>query len=84
VVDAMIDEHHRVRRARHPHPLVEAMRRADAAEVYRAVLPPDVRRQDYRELLRRFPDAGFHRMLLRAFARGVRQNPLKPAPMLRF
>jgi hypothetical protein len=33
LVSAMIHEHHRIRRARHDDPLVEAFRRADLADV---------------------------------------------------
>lgn len=81
----MINEHHRLRRARQPHPLVEAMRRADAADVYRVVLPPGVSREQYRDLLRRFPDAGLHAMLARGFLLGLRERRrLNPMPMLKF
>jgi len=82
---AMIDEHHRIRRARDRHPLVEAMRLADAADVYRIVMPPRVTRADYRVLTNRFPDAGFHRMLARGFLMGLRERKRwNPMPMLKF
>ncbi|WP_156920428.1 hypothetical protein [Segniliparus rugosus] len=84
LVDAMIDEHHRVRPARHPHPLVEAMRRADSSDVFRLRAFSNVRREDYRRLLSRFPDVGLHRALARAFARGLRENPSRPLPMVKF
>lgn len=84
VVDAMIDEHHRIRRARHPHPLVEAMRRADAADITGIPALARVRRDEYGQLLTRYPRAGFHRVLLRAWRRGVRESVFRPAPMLKF
>ncbi|OHU64979.1 hypothetical protein [Mycobacteroides chelonae] len=84
LVDAMINEHHRIRRARYPHPLVEAMRRADAVDVFRIPALARTRGEDYRKLLTRFPDNGFHRTLIRAFAHGMRENPFRPAPMVKF
>lgn len=81
LITAMIDEHHRIRRARNPHPLVEAMRRADATDVYRLLMPPHVTRADYRNMLREFPDAGFHAMLARGFWMGIKEG--KPAPMVK-
>lgn len=84
LVDAMIDEHHRLRHARHRHPLVEAMRRADAADVYRVGIPEPITRAQYGDLLARFPDAGLHRMLARGFVMGLRERKrLNPMPMLK-
>jgi hypothetical protein len=84
LVTAMIDEHHRVRRARHPDPLVEAVRRADLTDVTGGLVPaPGVARADYRELVAAFPARGFRPMLLRAFGRGLRESPRHPVPMLK-
>lgn len=82
LVTAMIDEHHRLRHARHDHPLVEAMRRADATDVYRAVMPPRVARDDFRALLKRFPTAGLYGMLARGFAMGLKEHRRNPMPMV--
>ena len=85
LVTALIDEHHRVRRARHPDPLVEAFRRADGADLYHPLFPaPGAPRAAYRELVRHYPYDGFRPMLARAFLRGLRENPLRPAPMVKF
>jgi hypothetical protein len=85
LVTAMIDEHHRVRRARNPHPLVEAMRRADATDVYRITMPPKVTRGDYRAMIKRFPDAGCYPMLARGLLMGLREGKrLNPMPMMKF
>ena len=84
LVTAMIDEHHRVRPARNPHPLVEAMRRADATDVYRLPLPPRVSRDDYRAMLKRFPDNGMHLMLGRGFVMGLKERKrLNPMPVVK-
>lgn len=81
LVTAMISEHHRIRHARDPHPLVEALRRADAADIYRVGFPPGTTRADYRQMLRRWPDAHFHAMLARGFWMGVKEG--KPASMVK-
>jgi len=84
LVTALIDEHHRLRRARHPHPAVEAFRRADMADVYSPMIAaPGVSRSAYRDLVREYPYEGFRRMLAKAFGRGLRENPLRPMPMVK-
>lgn len=85
LVTAMVDEHHRIRHAQHPHPLVEAMRLADAADVYRVVMPPHVNHRDFRLMLRAFPDAGFHAMLARGFVLGLKERKrINPMPMVKW
>ncbi len=85
LVTAMIDEHHRMRRAHHPHPLVEAFRRADMTDVYSPVVgAPNVKRSEYRDLVSEYPYDGFRRMLAKAFGRGLREHPLSPMPMVKF
>lgn len=85
LVSALINEHHRVRKARHEHPLVEAFRRADMTDVYFG-LPksPGVPRKTYRSIVSEYPATRFRRVLARAFLRGLRENPLRPMPMVKF
>jgi hypothetical protein len=84
LVTAMIDEHHRMRHAHHPHPLVEAFRRADMTDVYSPIVgAPNVARSEYRDLVREYPYDGFRRMLAKAFGRGLREHPLSPMPMVK-
>ncbi|WP_019875442.1 hypothetical protein [Sporichthya polymorpha] len=85
LVAAMITEHHRIRKARHDDPLVEAFRRADLTDVAAGLINvPGARRSDYRALTATYPARGFRPLLVRAAARGIRENPLRPAPMLKF
>lgn len=85
LVEAIITEHHRIRRARHDDPLVEAFRRADLTDVCAGLIKvPHSRRGDYRALTREYSARGFRPMLLKAFARGVKQSPLHPIPMMKF
>ena len=84
LVASIIDEHHRLRRAHHPEPIVEAVRRADLTDITAGLVPsPEVTRADYRALAAEYPARGFRPMLLRAFGRGLRESPLHPAPMFK-
>ncbi len=84
LVQAIIVEHHRVRRAKHQHPIVEAFRKADRTDLFFG-FPPirGISRQDYKSLMRTYPAKGFRPMLLRAFRRGIREQPWNPLPMIK-
>jgi hypothetical protein len=85
LVAALITEHHRIRRAKHPDPLVEAMRRADLTDACVGLIRvPGAGREEYRQLVRKYPTVGFHPMLVRALGRWVRENPRRPVPFLKF
>jgi hypothetical protein len=85
LVSALITEHHRLRRAKHADPLVEALRRADLTDVCAGFIPvPGAGRTQYRQLVRKYPMVGFHPMLVRAVGRAVKENPRRPLPFLKF
>lgn len=55
VVRATILEHHRLRKARSAHPMVEAFRRADLTDLSGGLVPsPGVSFRDYRDLAKRY------------------------------
>lgn len=84
LVTALIDEHHRLRRARHADPLVEAFRRADLTDVSAGLVrAPGAGRRGYRGLTKEYPARGLRPMLLKAFGRGLRESPLHPVPMMK-
>lgn len=84
LVSSLISEHHRLRRARHDDPLVEAFRRADLTDVSAGLIAaPGVSRGRYRGLTSEYPANGLRPMLLKAFGRGLREAPLRPAPMIK-
>ena len=84
LVSGLISEHHRLRRARHIDPLVEAFRRADLTDVTAGLIAPGVSRAHYRALVAEYPADGLRPMLFKAFGRGLRESPLHPAPMVKF
>lgn len=83
-VSAMIAQHHKVRPAGPAHDPVEIFRRADWLDVTLGLLASGLPRVQYRELLRRHPDDGFHFRLLQLSCKQLLTNPLRPLPMFRW
>lgn len=83
-IAAMIGMHHKLTRAAASSPLVDAFRRADWIDVSCGVLRFGLPRARVREVRERFPDAGFHRRLLRLGLHRLRRHPLSPLPMMRW
>jgi hypothetical protein len=84
LVAAMINEHHRFRTAHHDAPIVEAFRRADLGDIsFGRIRPAGITRGDYLALTATYPAKGLRPMLLRALGRGLKENPFRPASMLK-
>jgi hypothetical protein len=85
LVSSLISEHHRMRKARHDNPFVEAFRRADLADVSAGLVGvPGATRAQYQELVAEYPANGFRPMLMKAFGRGLKESPVRPMPMMKF
>jgi hypothetical protein len=83
-IAAMIREHHKLRRYRaEPIGLVEAFRRADLVDVSHGLVAFGLPRRLRGEVFSKWPDAGFHLMLVRLTLGRLRTHPLSPLPMLR-
>ena len=81
----MIGEHHKVRRYRGPEgALVERFRQADLADVSAGLIAANLPRSFLSQVFDRFPNAGFHRLLLRCACRHFVQHPFNPLPMMRW
>jgi hypothetical protein len=81
---AAIRQHHKLTAWRGPEgPLVEAFRRADWIDVTRGLLHFGTPRGFIADLYARWPDAGFHRLLVRLELRHLRAHPLNPLPVFR-
>lgn len=84
-VAAMIDNHHKLTRCRAGVPVsAETFRRADWIDVSLGRLRFGLARCAVVEVLRLFPNAGFHRLLLRLSLRRLARHPLRPLPMFRW
>lgn len=84
-IEAMIMEHHKLRSAgASAGPLVEPFRKADWIDVSMCTLSFGLSRAFMREVREAFPNAGFHKLLMKATAKQLRTDPLHPMPMMRF
>ena len=84
-ISGMIREHHKLRRYRGTGAeVIEPFRRADWIDVSRGVLSFGLRRALLREIFARWPNAGFHKRLLKLTLREARAHPLRPIPALKW
>jgi hypothetical protein len=84
-IDAMIDNHHKMRPYRGRHAwIVEPFRRADWIDVSRGRLRFELPAQYVRDVLAEIPNAGFHRRLAALTLHRARVHPFNPLPMVKF
>ena len=84
-VAAMIDNHHKLTRCHADVPAsAETFRRADWIDVSLGHLRFGLARCAVVDVLRLFPNAGFHRLLARLSLRRLVRHPLRPLPMFRW
>jgi hypothetical protein len=84
-VAGMIREHHKIRSYRgEGAALIEPFRRADWIDVSRGVLSFGLPRGLLRAIFTQWPNAGFHRKLVRLTLREARAHPLRPLPVLKW
>lgn len=85
LVDAMICQHHKIRHYRGTEgELVEVFRQADWVDVTGGFITASIPKGFLADVFARFPNAGFHRCLLRLTCRHAVLHPLKPLPMIRW
>jgi len=83
-IHAMVVQHHKLTgTGESPDNLVEAFRRADWIDLSLGLVRFGVPRRRIREIQERFPNAGFHGLLLGMAARRLCTHPWNPLPMLR-
>jgi len=83
-ITTMILEHHKISPYRgRADWLVESFRRSDWIDVTVGLRSFGIPRTRLQELLRRWPDAGFHRGLVKLTLKRLRTNPWNPLPMFR-
>lgn len=83
-VVAMIQDHHKIQPTQHTSRIVELFRQADWAEVTLGAVGLNVDKQAMREIKQHFPNAGFHRFLLKKGAAYGLKHPLNPMPILKW
>lgn len=83
LVCSMIEQHHKITPYR-KNELVETFRRADWGDVSLGILTFGVSTAKIRAVREAWPNAGFHRFLLRRSASELLRRPWKPLPMMRW
>ncbi len=82
-VSEMIDQHHKLRQYKHSE-LVENFRRADLIDFSLGLFKFGIPSSDLTEIKRRFPNEGFHKMLVIRASRWICRHPLDPVPVIKF
>ena len=83
-ITTMILEHHKITQYRgRADWLVECFRRSDWIDVTWGLVNFGVPRSRLQDLRRQWPDAGFHRGLVKQELKQLRTHPLNPLPMFR-
>jgi hypothetical protein len=84
-IQAMIEQHHKLTSCRtNPSWLVEPFRKADWIDVSRGMLRFGLDDVYIVDVLDAFPNAGFHKMLVRLAVDWMKRHPFDPLPMFRF
>lgn len=81
-VCAMIEDHHKITAS--PDPLTNAFRKADWVDVTLGQLRFGLPRERVAEIRQAFPNAGFHRLLVRLSCKQLLTRPWSPLPMMRW
>ncbi|WP_375176462.1 HD domain-containing protein [Marinobacter mobilis] len=84
-IEQMILLHHKLRPVEDGlSPLVELFRQGDLVDFSLGRVCFSLSRAEVREVQGQYPNAGFHRMLLRRSWRWFLRHPLNPAPMMKW
>jgi len=76
--------HHKITPVSSRPPLVEALRRADLADVSLGLLRSGLAANEVEAIRSEFPNAGFHVRLVQLGCAGALRHPLRPLPMMRW
>ncbi|MBL4617049.1 MAG: hypothetical protein JKY46_05095 [Robiginitomaculum sp.] len=84
-ISLMITEHHKLRSYKeHPQMLIELFRKGDLVDFSLGLFRFGLDKTMLRELKSIFPNAGFHKGLIKKSLKWFIRNPLNPAPMMKW
>lgn len=87
-ISLLIDFHHKIRAIRGPiaaaYPLLEIFRRADLADFSLGLILGGVPSPFMKRLKQEFPNAGFHKMLMKAAGGWFARHPLSAPPFMKW
>lgn len=83
-IEAMIEQHHKIRKyTANSGWLVEPFRKADWIDISRGKLKFGLPSVNIAEILKEFPNAGFHKRLIELTMQRLKTHPFSPLPMMR-
>ena len=84
-ITLIIDMHHKIRIYNDPqYPLVELFRKADLIDFSLGLVKNGVSNDVIQQLKINFPNAGFHKMLIKMQMRWLMKHPFNPFPILKW
>ena len=87
-ITLLIDLHHKIRTIKGElstqYPLLDIFRRADLADFSLGMVLGGVPRTFMHRLKKQFPNAGFHKMLMKAASGWFARHPLSPPPFMKW
>ena len=84
-ISEMILEHHKVRRVKDGFtPMVELFRKGDLVDFSKGMVKFGLPRRVITDVMQKFPNAGFHLMLIKRTGKWFVRHPLNPLPMMKW
>jgi len=84
-IELIIDMHHKISKfTNESYPLVEVFRKADLADFSLGLFKGGVPEDYIKQLRVTFPNAGFHKMLLKKQVKWLIKHPLNPFPIIKW
>jgi hypothetical protein len=83
-ISLMIKLHHKITVYRGKHKLVEIFRKADLVDFSLGIVTSGISKETIREVKSKFPNCGFHKMLVLETIKWVPRHPLKPLPIFKW
>lgn len=84
-IEMMIGEHHKLRKYEDiNHPTIEAFRKGDLVDCSLGIVKCGLPSAYVRSVKAQFPNAGFHKGLVKTAGRWICRHPLNPVPVLKW
>jgi hypothetical protein len=84
-ITQMILEHHKIRKVKNgASPLVELFRKGDLVDFSKGLFKFGLSKNTISDVMNKFPNNGFHSMLVRRSAKWFVKHPLNPLPMMKW
>jgi len=84
-IELMIDMHHKIRAyKKDDYPLVDVFRKGDLADFSLGMIKGGISKETMEKIKMLFPNAGFHKMLLKVQGKWLLKHPFNPFPIMKW